>query len=137
MSDGVETYLQELGREIEQLDDRIAVLSAMRARVEASDDETFTRRELQAIKKALEEATQNRTRKHKQFREKVDIYENRVQRLSRVLDKRSNVLNGLCAETSIVQHEDLMDIFATEHDSLRTELQKSQTLLNPRADVDE
>ena len=130
MGSGIENHLADLGNELESLHRRVEILTTLKSHIDSAAPDLFTRQEVNQIKKKLEEVTNERTRKTKNFREKLDIYENRVQKIGSTLEKRSMIIDAVCETTFMAQEEDIMDIFHTEHCSLTSELEKSMEMLN-------
>ena len=126
----IENHLEELGGELEYLTRRVEILNALKTSMDAAAADIFTRNEVNQVKKKLEEVTHERTRKTKLFRDKLDIYENRVQRIETALEKRTVIIDAVCNVTDMAHEEDIMEIFHGEHASLTSELEKSMETLN-------
>jgi hypothetical protein len=126
----IENHLEDMGNEPEYLRRRVVILTTLKANIDSAAPDVFTRHEVNQVKKKLDEVNHERTRKTKLFREKLDIYENRVQKIGTTLEKRSMVIDTVCEATFMAQEEDIMDIFHTEHCSLTSEMEKSMEMLN-------
>ena len=109
----IENHLEDMGHELEYLHRRVEILTTLKANIDSAAPDVFTRHEFNQVKKKLDEVNHERTRKTKLFREKLDIYENRVQKIGTTLEKRSAVIDAVCEATSMAQEEDIMDIFHT------------------------
>ena len=126
----IKNHLEDMGNELEYLHRRVEILTTLKVNIDSAAPDVFTRQEINQVKKKLDDLIHERTRKTKLFREKLDIYENRVQKIGTALEKRSMVIDTVCESTPMAQEEDIMEIFHTEHCSLTSELEKSMEMLN-------
>ena len=117
--------IAELGHEVEELAKRVDALRTLKENIDASAAGTFTSEEKAEVVKRLNEATSLYAQKKKSFRQRLDVYEERVQKISRVIQTRGSVIDRVCSTTLLASHPDLMEIFEKEHDTLESELQKS------------
>ena len=126
----IENHIEQLGNEVDYLRRRVEILRALKSNMDAAAADVFTRHEVNQVKKKLEDVNQEQMRKTRLFKEKLDIYENRVQKIETTLEKRSGVIDAVCDATNMAEEEDIMEIFSSEHCSLTTELEKSVDMLN-------
>ncbi len=120
--------IESYGEDILKLSNRITALTKLKIMTENND--VFTESELKIIQQKLEESTAKKTKMTTEFMNKINLYENDIEKKEIVILKRTTLIDQLydsCNELRL--NDDLMDIFSTHHNLLKTQIKNTEKLI--------
>lgn len=123
----IEEKLSQMASNIEQLNKKYRLLEKLHG--EISQDDSFTSKEKDAVSEQFIQFTAERNAKVEIFRQKIDIYENKVKKVEGVLEHRREVLDSALREFQVDVPE-ILEVFRARQEALTRELEKSKQMLD-------
>ena len=120
--------LDETADEVLRISHRIATMEKLLDAVQSKND-VFTANETSQMRALLKQSKSKREALVAKFRERLDLYENKIQALQKLLHNREETLDHLMQTTDVGAYPDVLRIFADAHTLLESDLESSSRKL--------